>query len=55
MPETLTGPPQIKEFWRLSNGAIVHIRPIESTDATLIRDFVESLSFETVTCASWAP
>jgi acetyltransferase len=47
MPETLTGPPQIKESWRLSNGAIVQIRPIESTDATLIRDFVGSLSFET--------
>ena len=47
MPKTLSLSPHIMESWRLSNGSLVHIRPIESTDATLIRDFVGSLSFET--------
>ena len=47
MPKTLTVPPQVREFWRSPDGSIVQIRPIESTDATLIPEFVESLSFET--------
>ena len=47
MPKTLSVPAQVREFWRSPDGSIVQIRPIESTDATLIRAFVGSLSFET--------
>ena len=47
MPKTLSVPPQVREFWRAPDGSIVRIRPIASTDATLIREFVGSLSFET--------
>ena len=47
MPKTLSVTPQVREFWRSPDGSIVQIRPIESTDATLISEFVGSLSFET--------
>jgi GNAT superfamily N-acetyltransferase len=47
MPKTLSVPAQVREFWRSPDGSIVRIRAIESTDATLIREFVGSLSFET--------
>lgn len=46
MPKTLSVPAQVKAFWRSPDGSIVQIRPIESTDATLIREFVGSLSYE---------
>ena len=44
MPNTLSLPAQVREFWRSPDGAIVQIRPIERTNATLIREFVGSLS-----------
>jgi len=44
MPKTLSIPPQVKELWRSPDESIVQIRPIESIDATLIREFVGSLS-----------
>jgi len=47
MPKTLSVPAQVREFWRSPDGSIVQIRPIDSTDATLLREFVGSLSFET--------
>ena len=47
MSKTLSVSAQVREPLRLSDGSIVQIRPIQSTDATLIRDFVGSLSFET--------
>jgi acetyltransferase len=47
MPKTFSVPAQVREFWRSPDGPIVQIRPIDSTDATLLREFVGSLSFET--------
>ena len=47
MPKPLSIPAQVSELWRSPDGSIVQIRPIESTDTTLIREFVGSLSFET--------
>jgi acetyltransferase len=47
MPNTLSVPAQVREYWRSPDGSIVRIRPIEGTDTMLIREFVGSLSFET--------
>ena len=47
MSTTFSVPTQVGQPLRLSDGSLVRIRPIERTDATLIRDFMGSLSFET--------
>lgn len=47
MPNTLSAPARTREFWRSPDGSIAQIRPISSADATRIREFVGSLSFET--------
>jgi acetyltransferase len=40
-------PAPVANIWCAPGGSIVRIRPIEATDARLIRDFVQSLSLET--------
>ncbi len=40
-------PAPVTNIWCAPGGSIVRIRPIEVTDAGLIREFVQSLSLET--------